>query len=220
MMRIAWIWPLAAAVLLAAGPAAEAQAPPAAPQAMSFFITSTGPGRGGDLGGLAGADAHCQALAAAAGAGGRTWRAYLSTQGANAVNARDRIGQGPWRNAQGTVVARSVAELHGENNLGKQTSLTERGAVVPGRGDTPNQHDILTGSREDGTAFPPGEDMTCGNWTSSDAGGAMTGHHDRTGIGDSPSARSWNTSHRSRGCSMDALRSTGGAGLFYCFATD
>jgi hypothetical protein len=218
-MRAALALPLAAALLLGVAPAAEAQAPQANPQ-MSFFITSANPGRGGDLGGLAGADRHCQALASAVGAGGRSWRAYLSTQGADAVNARDRIGQGPWRNAQGVVVAQSAAELHGENNLTKQTALNERGEVIPGRGDTPNQHDILTGTREDGTAFPPGEDMTCGNWTSSDAGGAMTGHHDRLGIGDTPSARSWNTSHRSRGCSMDALRSTGGAGLIYCFAAD
>lgn len=219
-MRAAWKLPLAAALLVCGGSAAEAQAPPTGAQGLSFFITSANPGRGGDLGGLAGADRHCQTLASAVGAGGRTWRAYLSTQGANAVNARDRIGQGPWRNAQGVVVARSVAELHGENNLTKQTAVNERGEVIPGRGDTPNQHDILTGTREDGTAFPPGEDMTCGNWTSSDAGGAMTGHHDRVGIGDTPSARSWNTSHRSRGCSMDALRSTGGAGLIYCFAAD
>jgi hypothetical protein len=218
-MRQYWTLPLAAALLLAAGPAAEAQTPPASPQ-MSFFITSSGPGRGGDLGGLAGADAHCQSLAATVGAGGRSWRAYLSTQGANAVDARDRIGQGPWRNAHGVVVATSLAQLHGENNLGKQTALTERGVVVPGRGDSVNMHDILTGSREDGTAFPPGEDMTCGNWTSSDAGGAMTGHHDRLGLRDDAPARSWNASHRSRGCSMEALRSTGGAGLFYCFAAD
>jgi hypothetical protein len=217
-MRIAWKLPFAAAMLLGAAIPAGAQAPPSRVQGMGFFITSANPGHGGDLGGLEGADRHCQALAAAVGAGGRSWRAYLSTQGANAVNARDRIGQGPWRNVRGDVIARTLSELHGENNLTKQTALNERGEVIPGRGDTPNQHDIMTGSREDGTAFLAAEDMTCDNWTSGDAGGAMTGHHDRIGIGDTPAARSWNTSHRSRGCSMGALRSTGGAGLIYCFA--
>lgn len=216
-----WRLPVAAAVLLCAAVSADAQTPPTPnPAGMTFFITSVGSGRGGDLGGLAGADAHCQALATAAGAAPRIWRAYLSTQGAGAVNARDRIGTGPWQNAVGTVVARSVAELHGENALSKQNSLTERGAVVPGRGDTPNQHDILTGSQEDGTAHATAEDMTCGNWTSSDAGGAMVGHHDRIGLRDDAPSRSWNTSHRSRGCSQPALVSSGGAGLFYCFAVD
>ncbi|TCZ63020.1 lectin [Roseicella aquatilis] len=192
-----------------------------APQGMSFFVTSANPGRGGDLGGLAGADAHCQSLARAAGAGHRTWRAYLSTQGPGAVNARDRIGGGPWRNAKGEVVARSLADLHGEaGNLTKQTALTETGEVVKGRGDSPNMHDILTGSQPDGTAFAEGEDRTCRNWTSGDAGSAMVGHSDRIGLNDSPPMKSWNTSHPSRGCGMEALRATGGAGLFYCFAAD
>jgi hypothetical protein len=189
---------------------------------MSFFVTSTNPGRAADLGGLAGADRHCQTLAAAVGSR-RTWRACLSTQAAGgqpAVNARERIGNGPWRNANGVVIASSLAELHGQNNLTKQTALTERGAVVNGRGDTPNTHDILTGTRPDGTAFPAGEDMTCRNWTSDDAGTAMLGHSDRTGLRDDEPSRSWNSSHPSRGCNMEGLRSTGGAGLLYCFAID
>lgn len=190
---------------------------------MSFFVTSAGSGRGADLGGLAGADRICQDLAQAAGAGNRPWRAYLSTQamgGQPAVNARDRIGAGPWVNAKGAVIARNVAELHGNNNLNKQTALTERGMPIPGRGDTPNQHDILTGTQADGTAFAAGEDRTCGNWTRSGAEGAvMVGHHDRVGLADTAEARSWNASHPSRGgCSQDALRGTGGAGYFYCFA--
>ena len=152
---------------------------------MTFFITSDGPGKGGDLGGLAGADAHCTKLAAAAGSTGKTWRAYLSTQGANAVNAKDRIGKGPWQNAKGTVVATSVADLHSANNkLSKENSLSEKGEVINGRGDTPNRHDILTGSQSDGTAFAAGEDRTCGNWTSSTTGAAMVGHHDRAGLND------------------------------------
>jgi hypothetical protein len=193
---------------------------------MTFFVTSAGSGKGADLGGLDGADAICQRLAQAAGAGGKTWRAYLSTQaagGATAVNARDRIGAGPWRNAKGTVIASSLADLHGAAaNLTKQTALNEKGEPINGRGDTPNQHDILTGSQPDGTAFGPGEDRTCGNYTRSGTEGAvMVGHHDRMGLDDSPPAKSWNTSHASRGgCSQDALRSTGGAGLFYCFATN
>jgi hypothetical protein len=211
--------PAATAVLLLglAAPPSEAQSPPSG---MGFFITSAGPGRGADLGGLAGADAHCQALAQAAGAGGRSWRAYLSTQGQGAVNARDRIGRGPWRNAQGVVVANDVAQLHGENNLTKETALNERGEVIPGRGDPVNQHDILTGSQADGTAFAGSEDRTCRNWTSSAEGSAMVGHHDRRGLNTEPPALSWNTSHPSRGCGMEALRSSGGAGLFYCFAAD
>lgn len=190
----------------------------AQPAEMTFFITSNGPGRGGDLGGLDGADRHCQQLAQAAGAGARTWRAYLSTQGPGAVNARDRIGQGPWRNARGVVVAANLAELHGTNNLNKQTALTEAGAVVNGRGDTPNRHDILTGSQADGTAFSGDADRTCGNWTRSGEGAAMVGHHDRMGLNTEPPALSWNTSHPSRGCSQEALRTTGGDGLIYCFA--
>jgi hypothetical protein len=187
---------------------------------MTFFVTSTGSGKGADYGGLAGADKHCQTLAAAAGAGGSTWRAYLSTLGTGAVNARDRIGSGPWRNAKGVVVANSVAELHGTNNLNKQTALTEKGEVVNGRGDTPNRHDILTGSQADGTAFGAGEDMTCGNWTKSGEGSAMLGHHDRTGLDTTPPALSWNSSHKSSGCSDPALVSTGGAGYLYCFAAN
>ncbi len=193
---------------------------------MTFFITSTGPGKGGDLGGLAGADKHCQTLAQSAGASAHTWRAYLSTQaegGQAAVNARDRIGKGPWKNARGETIATAVDDLHSAGNkLNKQTALTEKGQPVNGRGDQPNQHDILTGSQPDGTAFAPGEDRTCRNWTSSAEGAAMVGHHDRQGLRDDEPSRSWNSSHlssgRGGGCSQDALRSTGGAGLFYCFA--
>jgi hypothetical protein len=193
--------------------------------AMSFFVTSAGPGKGADLGGLAGADAHCQTLAAAAGAGAKTWRAYLSTQGAGAVNARDRIGAGPWSNAKGEVIAKSVDDLHSAaNNLTKQTALNEKGAVVNGRGDTPNMHDVLTGSSPDGKSIAGDADMTCKNWTSSTAGAAMVGHSDRTGLDDSAPAKSWNSSHPSRGpgggCTQDDLKSTGGAGLYYCFATN
>ena len=186
---------------------------------MSFFVTSVGPGNGANLGGLAGADAHCRRLAEAAGRAGRQWRAYLSavaSGGQPAVNARDRIGSGPWYNARGVRVATNVAELHGEApGLGKETSLNERGEIVAGRGDTPNRHDILTGSREDGTAFTGTEDRTCANWTSAADGGAQVGHHDREGGGQSPT--SWNSAHESRGCSQEDLRSSGGDGLFYCF---
>jgi hypothetical protein len=186
---------------------------------MTFFVTSTGSGKGADFGGLAGADRLCQTLAAAVGAGGKTWRAYLSTQGTGAVNAKDRIGEGPWQNAKGVVVAKNNAELHGTNNLTKQTALTEKGEVVNGRGDTPNQHDILTGTQPDGTAFGGADDKTCGNWTKSGEGSAVVGHHDRTGLDTSPPALSWNSSHGSRGCSDPALVTTGGAGKLYCFAT-
>lgn len=222
-MRITTATALGAALLAALPATATAQEGGAA--AMTFFVTSVGPGRGADLGGLEGADAHCQQLAAAAGAGGRTWRAYLSTQAADggpAVNARDRIGAGPWQNASGVVVATDLASLHGENDLTKETALTETGAVVNGRGDTPNMHDVLTGSQADGTAFAAGEDRTCGNWTRSGAEGAvMVGHHDRIGLRDDAPSRSWNASHPSRGgCSQEALQGTGGAGLFYCFAID
>ena len=185
---------------------------------MSFFVTSVGSGKGADFGGLEGADKHCQALATAAGAGSRTWHAYLSTQGAQAVNARDRIGNGPWQNAKGVVIAKDVTELHATNNLNKQTAVTEKGDVINGRGDTPNKHDILTGSQPDGTAFSGSDDKTCGNWTKSGEGIAIVGHHDRTGLDTSPPALSWNSSHPTRGCSDDALKSTGGAGLLYCFA--
>jgi hypothetical protein len=190
----------------------------------SFFVTSAGTGRGADLGGLEGADRHCQSLAEAAGAGGKTWHAYLSTQGkdgAPTVNARDRIGKGPWHNMKRELIARDVEQLHGANNITKQSALNERGAVVEGRGDKTNRHDILTGSRVDGTAFSPNDtDMTCGNWTRSGAEGvAMVGHHDRIGPTTDPWATSWNSSHQSRGgCSQQALRGTGGDGLLYCFA--
>jgi hypothetical protein len=194
----------------------------------SFFLTSNGIGNGGNLGGLAGADNHCQTLAQAAGAGGKTWRAYLSTQAADgqpAVNARDRIGKGPWKNAKGAVVAKDVADLHGaSNNLTKQTALSEKGEVISGAGDTPNRHDVLTGSQADGTAFAAGEDRTCKNWTSSTQGAAMVGHFDRKGLRDDEPSKSWNTSHPSRGpdggCSQADLKSTGGDGLMYCFAAN
>lgn len=192
----------------------------AQPSAMTFFVTSSGSGKGADFGGLAGADKHCQALAEAVGAGGKTWRAYLSTQGAQPVNARDRIGKGPWQNAKGVAIAKDVAELHGTNNLTKQTALTEKGDVVNGRGDTPNRHDILTGSQPDGTAIPGNDDRTCGNWTKSGEGSAMVGHHDRNGLDDSAPAKSWNSSHPSRGCSDANLTATGGAGFLYCFAAN
>ena len=216
---------LAASIALAvAGCTGMAQSPSGPMQSssgMSFFITSTGSGKGADFGGLAGADKHCQTLAAAAGAAGKTWHAYLSTQGAGAVNARDRIGNGPWRNAKGVVVANNLSELHGANNLGKQTSLTEKGEVVNGSGDTPNRHDILTGSQPDGTAFTGSDDMTCGNWTKSGDGSAMVGHHDRRGTNPDPVANvSWNSSHKTRGCSDAQLATTGSAGLLYCFATN
>jgi hypothetical protein len=196
---------------------------------MTFFVTSVGPGKGADLGGLAGADAHCQKLAASAGAGAKTWHAYLSTQGAGAVNAKDRIGKGPWMNAKGLVVAVSVDDLHSANNkLNKQNSLSEKGAVINGRGDKPNRHDILTGSKPDGTAFPPDKDMTCKNYTSSTQGAVMLGHNDRQGLKDDAPSKSWNSSHASRepkdgsapgqGCTQKALQGTGGDGLFYCFA--
>ncbi len=188
---------------------------------MGFFITSSGPGNGADLGGLAGADTHCQTLAAAVGSGDRIWRAYLSAQamdGQAAVNARDRIGSGPWHNAVGVIIANDVDELHGNNNLNKETALDEKGEVVNGRGDSPNRHDILTGSQLDGTVVPGDADSTCSNWTSSGAGSAMVGHHDRTGGGANPT--SWNSAHGSRGCSQSNLRGTGGDGLFYCFAAD
>lgn len=211
------------ALLLAAAIAGAGMALPVAAQdtspEMSFFVTSVGLGDGANLGGLEGADAHCQALAEAAGAGDRTWAAYLSTQGAEAVNARDRIGQGPWVNAAGVEIAASVDDLHGEaNGITKETALGETGAVVNGRGDEPNMHDILTGSQQDGTAFAEDADMTCGNWTSNAEGSAMVGHHDL--IGNQQGINFWNFSHGSRGCGQEDLVGTGGAGLFYCFATD
>jgi hypothetical protein len=221
-MRQSLRWSIATVALLL--PLAPGGADAQQAESMSFFITSAGPGNGADLGGLEGADAHCQQLAEAAGAGGRTWRAYLSTQadgGEEAVNARDRIGTGPWQNAQGVVIANDVEELHGTNNLTKESALSEQGEVIAGRADSPNRHDILTGSQPDGTAFAGGEDRTCGNWTSGGDGAAMVGHHDRQGLRDDEPSRSWNSSHPSRGgCSQEALRGTGGDGLFYCFAAD
>jgi hypothetical protein len=191
---------------------------------MGFFVTSVGVGKGADLGGLDGADAHCQKLASAAGAGQRKWRAYLSNSAVGnttpAVHARERIGTGPWYNAKGVLIAKDVAQLHGDNNITKATALDERGNLVKGAGDSPNEHDILTGSRLDGTAFSPIHNQTCSNWTSSGDGQAMTGHHDRKGLTPDPWSLSWNSSHQTRGCSQDALKSTGGAGLFYCFASD
>jgi len=217
MSKTGYLLAATAAALLGA---ASAQAQSAD---MTFFVTSVGLGNGANLGGLAGADKHCQDLAAAAGAGGHTWHAYLSTQGAGAVNARDRIGTGPWKNAKGTVVATSVDDLHSANNkLTKENSLNEKGGVVNGRGDKPNMHDALTGSQPDGRAFAGADDRTCKNWTSGTAGAAMLGHIDRQGLRDDDASKSWNSSHPSRGpgggCSQPDLVSTGGAGLFYCFA--
>jgi hypothetical protein len=198
--------------------------------ATTFFVTSVGIGNGANLGGVAGADNHCQELAQAAGANApvmKTWHAYISTQAADgkaAINARDRIGKGPWQNAKGLVIAKDVAELHGSNNLTKQTALSEKGDVINGRGDTPNRHDMLTGSQPDGTAFAPGDDHTCKNWTSSTQGSAMLGHADRIGLRDDDASKSWNSSHPSRGpeggCSQADLKSTGGDGLMYCFAVN
>ena len=196
-----------------------------APQnAMGFFVTSANPGKGADLGGLAGADAYCQTLAASSNAGGRNWRAYLSAAPSGsspAVHARDRIGRGPWQNAKGVVVATSVDNLHSASNqLTKQTALTEKGEIISGRGDPVNLHDILTGSTVDGRLDTSALDTTCGNWTKSGEGSAIVGHHDRTGLDESAPAKSWNASHATRGCGMDALKSTGGAGLMYCFAAN
>jgi hypothetical protein len=193
----------------------------------SFFVTSTGIGNGGNLGGLAGADNHCQTLARAAGIGAKTWRAYLSTQAADGqpvVNARDRVGKGPWKNSKGVVIAKDVAELHGSNNINKETALTEKGETVNGYGDKPNRHDILTGSQPDGTAFGGPDDRTCKNWTSSTQGAAMLGHTDLNGPATNPTVKSWNAAHPSQGpdggCSQADLVSTGGAGMLYCFAAN
>ena len=215
--------------LAAAIPFALLAAPPAQAQSAdtTFFVTSTGIGNGGNLGGLAGADNYCQTLAQAAGAGAKTWRAYLSTQAADgkpAVNARDRIGKGPWQNSKGVVIAKDVAELHGSNNINKETALTEKGETVNGYGDKPNRHDILTGSQSDGTAFSGPDDRTCKNWTSSTQGAAMVGHSDINGPATVPTVKSWNAAHPSRGpdggCSQKDLISTGGDGLLYCFAAN
>jgi hypothetical protein len=224
---------LSAAVL--AGCASSGGGGPAPTGPMSFFITSVGSGKGADLGGLAGADAHCQKLAAAAGAGSKSWRAYLSVPGTipsaatatapareavQGVHAKDRIGAGPWFNAKGEMIARNIAHLHNGNNITKQSGLDEKGAIVKGRGDTPNEHDILTGTRGDGTAFAPQTDTTCKAWTSSTDGSAVVGHHDRSGPLTDPWATSWVFSHQSRSCSQEGLVATGGSGRFYCFATN
>jgi hypothetical protein len=223
---------IAAALALGVSSSASAQqpAPPPLPQApnMTFFVVGAGPGKGADLGGIEGADRHCQTLAARHGAGAKTWRAYLSTQPADgkpAVNARDRIGNGPWQNFKGTVVAANLDELHSDNNkLGFDNSLSERGQIIPGVGFAPNRHDVLTGSTMEGRAFPAGDDRTCRNWTSSTQGAAMVGHIDKKGLRDDPPSKSWNSSHPSRGpeggCSQADLRGTGGDGLFYCFAAN
>jgi len=225
--RNGMLWTGAAALLAGAVAFGHTGSGLAQQAAMTFFVTSVGSGNGANLGGLSGADQHCQQLAQAVGAGGHTWHAYLSTQAAEgqpAANARDRIGNGPWTNAKGITVAKDVADLHGANNLTKQTALSEKGDVINGRGDTPNRHDALTGSQPDGTAFAAGEDRTCGNWTSSAKGSAMLGHIDRQGLRDDDASKSWNSSHPSRGpdggCSQNDLKSTGGDGLFYCFATN
>jgi hypothetical protein len=213
---------LAMTALLSLAPVAGAQPVKISPD-MSFFITSAGLGKGADLGGLAGADRHCQQLAAAAGAGKKQWRAYLSTVasgGAPAVNARERIGKGPWHNAEGRLVARNADELHAVNGINRMTALTEKGEKVNGRADSPNMHDILTGSTPDGRVAVGDKDTTCGNWTKNGEGAALVGHHDRWGLRDDEPSRSWNASHPSRGCSQDNLRASGGAGMFYCFAAD
>ena len=220
--------PLGFALAVAALPWLAVQPARAQSAGMTFFVTSSGVGSGGDLGGLDGADAQCQKLAQAAGAGTKTWHAYLSTQAADgkpAVNARDRIGKGPWQNVKGVVIAKDVADLHSTgNNLTKEAALNEKGEVTNGIGDKPNRHDILTGSQPDGTAFAASEDKTCKNWTSSTQGSAIVGHVDRRGLRDDDASKSWNSSHPSRGpdggCSQGDLKSTGGDGLFYCFAVN
>jgi hypothetical protein len=211
----------AGVIVLGMGLAWSAQAQQAN---MTFFVTSAGSGKGGDLGGLQGADAHCATLAKAAGAKATNWHAYLSTSlpgGDQGVDARSRIGKGPWQNAKGAVVAKSIDELHSEhNNVNKQTALTEKGEPIKGRGDTPNEHDILTGSDPDGRFSTAGGDTTCGNWTKGGEGSAIVGHHDLQGLKDTRHMKSWNSSHGSRGCSQDLLKASGGAGLFYCFAAN
>lgn len=218
---------LAAAGVIVAVLAACATSPSTGP--MSFFVTSAGSGKGADLGGLVGADARCQRLATAAGSGAKTWHAYLSTPsvlasgtnpGTAAVNALDRIGSGPWYNAKGMLIARNLEQLHDGNNISKETALDERGNVANGRGDQPNEHDMLTGTRSDGTAFAPQTDTTCKAWTSSTDGSAIVGHHDRTGLTTDSWSKSWNFSHQSAGCSQEALVKTGGSGKFYCFASN
>lgn len=229
MRNTGWVF-CAAAMLLGASAFGQAKdgkgdgkgKAPAAPAPMSFFVTSAGSGKGADLGGLAGADQLCQMRAAAVGRGSSTWHAYLSTQGAGAVNARDRIGTGPWANAKGQVIAANVAELHGDtleiarmgNRITKTSALSEKGEILNGVGDTPNEHDILTGSQPDGRAYTDAADHTCSNWTSSGMGTAQLGHFDRMGGGNA----SWNSVHPSQGCSQQNLVATGGAGKLYCFA--
>jgi hypothetical protein len=223
-MRTSNPWPVLAASTAFAALVACSGMPGSQKSDMSFFVTSVSMGKGADLGGLAGADRQCQALATAVGAGGRTWHAYLSTQPtatSPGANARDRIGAGPWKNAKGVVVASDLNQLHSTgNNINKQTALTEKGDIVNGRGDTPNMHDMLTGSQPNGTFIAGDADTTCGNWTRSGDGAAMLGHHDKLGLDDSVPMHSWNSAHQSRGCSPAALATTGSAGLFYCFATN
>jgi len=205
------------------------QAPMTGP--MSFFVTSVGGGDGANFGGLEGADAHCQKLASDAGAGDKTWHAYLSTSGkldfknpennVAAVHARDRIGKGPWYNAKGVLIAKNIEQLHSGNNINKETALSEKGEAIKGRGDTPNEHDILTGSRADGTAFAPFiTDTTCGDWTKNGEGSAVVGHHDINGPTQDNWAKSWNFAHQTRGCGVEGLKPTGGAGYLYCFAVN
>jgi len=218
-MNVRYLESVASATVLAVALAACATTTPQS--GPSFFVSSVGSGKGADFGGLDGADKHCQSLATAAGMGDRTWRAYLSTQASGstpAVNARDRIGTGPWKNVKGVVIATNVDELHGDNNISKQTALTEKGTVVSSRPDTPNQHDILTGTQKNGMAFSGTDDKTCGNWTKSGEGSAIVGHVNRTGTNAPPDNASWNSSHGSAGCSDEALIKTGGAGFLYCFA--
>ena len=220
-MNVRYLESVASATVLAVALAACATTTPQS--GPSFFVSSVGSGKGADFGGLDGADKHCQSLATAAGMGDRTWRAYLSTQASGstpAVNARDRIGTGPWKNVKGVVIATNVDELHGDNNISKQTALTEKGTVVSSRPDTPNQHDILTGTQKNGMAFTVTDDKTCGNWTKSGEGSAMVGHVNRDGTNAPPDNSSWNSSHGSAGCSDPLLVKTGGAGFIYCFATN
>jgi hypothetical protein len=227
MQRKHWVILAAMTAIVPLGLSGDLQAqqkPPQFPN-MTFFITSTGGPNGADFGGIAGADKHCQALAAKAGAGAKTWRAYLSVQamnGAKAQNARDRIGKGPWVNAKGVQIAANLAELHDpdKNRVNEETGLAENGRRIPSRLYVVNQHDILTGTQADGTAPPPGKDLTCGNWTKSGDGSAIVGHHDRMGLRDDAPSKSWNSSHPSRGCSLPQLRASGGAGLLYCFAAN
>ena len=212
---------LGAATLIVAsmGVASAQQTPPQFPD-MTFFVSSKPGPDGANLGGLDGADKHCQTLAAVAGAGGKTWKAYLSTQGAGAVNARDRIGKGPWKNAKGVQIAADLDELHKDAKLSLDNTLTEGGRKVAGAGFNNNNHDVLTGSDMEGKALPADKDMTCGNWTKGGEGSAMVGHSDRLGLKDDVPSKSWNSSHPTRGCAMPALLSTGGGGLLYCFASN